>query len=443
MVPSTQAPSWATKEAWERYRPLIAQLYADNKLKEVMRVMERDHGFKATTKMYKNHFTMWGIDKNHKENEMRAVVRQNHLRHQQGKSSRFEIRGRPVEFADVVRYWKRKGVSVEEVLARRTTSLTPEAVMCFTPVVSPLSTPRELADPERILISIRDYFRGSFDSGTWVKTEPLFSCYSRKAAIASANHLNEIQDQLYLANNFFNLKRFSAAVEAINVAHSHIKAALQAEEPDTLLCIFYSISECLLVLGPEHPLGIVCGFLASLETIYWAELMLKAFESINVCLEAVLGPTHKTTLDYSRYRTRMAARTNVNQAKMKAKQALQTLETQLDPYDGRLAYLRLTLAEVLIIEQNYLEAEQVAQEMLSYAPPGKAGFGIRARGLYLLAFVHKIYGETFEAELKLRESIDTYLASGPVYYGLARAYLVTYAEWLTEWGCPDEADRVF
>ena len=167
--------------------------------------------------MYNDHVKLWGIDKNHKENEMRAVVRKNHLRHQQGKSSRFEIRGRPVEFVDVVRYWKRKGVSVEEVLARRSASLTPEAVRCLTPVTSPLSTPRELAAPERLLISIRDYIRGSFDSGTWVKTEPLIDCYSRKAGIASTNHLNEIHDHVNLANSLFDLKSFSAAVEAINV----------------------------------------------------------------------------------------------------------------------------------------------------------------------------------------------------------------------------------
>ena len=197
-----------------------------------------------------------------------------------------------------------------------------------------------------------------------------------------------------------------------------------------------------VVLGPEHPLGIVCGFLLSLETLYWAELMLKAFESINICLEAVLGPTHTLTLAYSRYHTRMIARTNVYQAKIKTKQALQILETQLDPYDTRLADLRFTLAEVLIEEQRYLEAEQVVQELLSYAPPGKAGFGIRAQGLYFQASVHKIYGETFEAELKLRESIDTYLASGPNHYGVAKTYLLTYAEWLTKWGYPDEADRV-
>lgn len=48
MPPSTQAPGWATKEAWDRYKPLIVQLYAKNKLGEVMRIMERDHGFRAT-----------------------------------------------------------------------------------------------------------------------------------------------------------------------------------------------------------------------------------------------------------------------------------------------------------------------------------------------------------------------------------------------------------
>ena len=122
-----------------------------------------------------------------------------------------------IEIADAVRYFKRKGLSVEDVLASCTASLTPEAVKCSTPVTSPLSTPRELAAPERILISIRDYFRGSFDSGTWVKTEPSIQCYSKKAGPASGESLQEICEQLHLANELFNLKRFSAAVEALNV----------------------------------------------------------------------------------------------------------------------------------------------------------------------------------------------------------------------------------
>lgn len=167
--------------------------------------------------MYKNHITAWGLDKKHKENEMRAIIRKNQQRSDQSKASKFEIRERPVHFAEVVRYWKRKGISVEEVLARRTASLTPEALRCLTPVTSPLSTPRELAVPERILKSIRDYFHGSFDSGTWVKTEPLSDCYSKKEAIVYEGNPYELWDQIDTVNTLFSLKRFADAVQALNV----------------------------------------------------------------------------------------------------------------------------------------------------------------------------------------------------------------------------------
>ena len=41
---------WATKEHWARHRAVIKQLYLDEKkpLTEVMRLMESEHGFKAT-----------------------------------------------------------------------------------------------------------------------------------------------------------------------------------------------------------------------------------------------------------------------------------------------------------------------------------------------------------------------------------------------------------
>ena len=46
---------WASQADWDRHRPLIAQLYIEQgkPLKEVVDILERDHGFKATAKMYK------------------------------------------------------------------------------------------------------------------------------------------------------------------------------------------------------------------------------------------------------------------------------------------------------------------------------------------------------------------------------------------------------
>jgi hypothetical protein len=41
---------WASKDDWKRLKPFIKRLYVDEdrKLKEVMTIMEKEHGFKAT-----------------------------------------------------------------------------------------------------------------------------------------------------------------------------------------------------------------------------------------------------------------------------------------------------------------------------------------------------------------------------------------------------------
>ncbi|KAK7943654.1 uncharacterized protein PG986_012767 [Apiospora aurea] len=46
---------WASQADWDRHRPLISHLYIEEgkPLKEVIDILERDHGFKATAKMYK------------------------------------------------------------------------------------------------------------------------------------------------------------------------------------------------------------------------------------------------------------------------------------------------------------------------------------------------------------------------------------------------------
>ena len=40
---------WATKEDWIRHRSTITQLYETKKLAEVMRTMESQYGFRATS----------------------------------------------------------------------------------------------------------------------------------------------------------------------------------------------------------------------------------------------------------------------------------------------------------------------------------------------------------------------------------------------------------
>ncbi|KAL2057518.1 hypothetical protein ABVK25_001902 [Lepraria finkii] len=131
-----------SKRDWNEHRALITKLYAKQTLPEVMKFMEINYDFRATVKMYKMRIKQWGLDKkNNKENEMRAIVHKNKQRSDQGKRSVYRTRDRQVDYADVVRYFNRKKISIDDVIARRTGSATPEAVECFTPVLSP-ATPR-------------------------------------------------------------------------------------------------------------------------------------------------------------------------------------------------------------------------------------------------------------------------------------------------------------
>ena len=117
-VPIKQGPG---AEIWETYRPTIKRLYLDEDkpLKDVMIIMQRDHRLKATVKMYKGRIKKWGLDKNCKANEMKAIARKKVERDAVGKASLFKIRGRPIEIEEVFRHFKRKSFnSLEEMLMR-------------------------------------------------------------------------------------------------------------------------------------------------------------------------------------------------------------------------------------------------------------------------------------------------------------------------------------
>ncbi|CAD6587334.1 MAG: hypothetical protein ASARMPREDX12_002811 [Alectoria sarmentosa] len=132
--PDTRTKSWATKQDWIRHQTLIRGHYEKHTLAKVMQVMKSQHGFQATMKMYKTHLKEWGLDKKKKEEDMVAVACLNKKRRDECKASTFLVRGKVVDYADVVRYWKRKRISIDVVISQRAASTTPEAVECSTPV---------------------------------------------------------------------------------------------------------------------------------------------------------------------------------------------------------------------------------------------------------------------------------------------------------------------
>jgi hypothetical protein len=87
--------------------------------------------------MYKKRIKDWNLNKNHREKNIRAMIRKQMQRSAVGKLSSFALHGRTVDPADVQRYRKRKRLKTEDVVSSR--SATPAGLRCFTP--RPVSRP--------------------------------------------------------------------------------------------------------------------------------------------------------------------------------------------------------------------------------------------------------------------------------------------------------------
>ena len=65
------APS---RKQWEKLKPIITALYAQNTLVDVMREMETSYGFKATQRMYKSRLSSWGSNKSSRSSSTESVA---------------------------------------------------------------------------------------------------------------------------------------------------------------------------------------------------------------------------------------------------------------------------------------------------------------------------------------------------------------------------------
>lgn len=138
MSSSQTAPAQVVINDWESCRPVFTRLFIekDKSLKDVMRILKTQYGFKASyvyftpklhiivaddsirEKQYKNKITLWGVEKNIRDGDMRVVLRKQLKRKlEDEKESDFQIHGRPVQAEKMERFVKRKGMTEEGILA--------------------------------------------------------------------------------------------------------------------------------------------------------------------------------------------------------------------------------------------------------------------------------------------------------------------------------------
>ena len=118
-------------------------------------------------------FKQWGLYKNLKELEARAVVRKQHQRLQAGKPSAFRINGREIDLQSAISHLRRKGLSINAIAIERSTATTPPSIEFWTPVPPPLRTPESLERPEVMIRSLRIYCQGTSEPRAWESIDQL------------------------------------------------------------------------------------------------------------------------------------------------------------------------------------------------------------------------------------------------------------------------------
>ena len=388
---------------------------------------------------------------------MRAIVRKNKQRAEQGKRSNFRVRKRQLNFAEVARYWERKGVTIDEVIARSTASPTPEAIECFTPVSSPIMPPEALATPEYILRIIRGYIAASFESGTWVKTDPRRRCYSIKDGSGSGYRYSvEFVNFYDLAAYLLATKTFDEMEGILSAATAMSRKILLAEDPGILRIILGRIAhmqyrnqhEIALhmlrqlsaisreLLGENHPLSL---FWAWLDAMPWSQIkniISRCFDVIADDFESLVGPMHTSTLSCR------LSQNNVDINLEMLRKLLDKCESALGSCDRRTLYVRFQLMNCTLREGHYAEAKRMGEDVLAYFQKNQERMesswsSITSRNV--IAQCQYALGEPALAIRNLELAINLYMMHYGAQDGLARSWLVILEQWYIEQGQLNEA----
>ncbi|EXJ80826.1 hypothetical protein A1O3_07110 [Capronia epimyces CBS 606.96] len=123
LTPAATPPQLEAREGpaaaqWQAVKEEIRYLYQDKPLRDVRRILEQRHGFRATERMYKARLSQWGFSKNYSDKDYQICAVLNHFRRNSGKASTaFVIHGHKRTLRDLHKYIKGRKMSEDEFLA--------------------------------------------------------------------------------------------------------------------------------------------------------------------------------------------------------------------------------------------------------------------------------------------------------------------------------------
>ena len=187
--------------------------------------------------MFKTRIRSWGLHKKNKYHEVRAILRYHTRRKLLGKKSRFVLRGRVVDLADLERYAQRKQLSLNPDDLSSPASPLIQDLNCFTPPSTPLpfDAPVPLRNTEKFLHSFNAFLRDSLQEGLWKLGKDVMGI----ACIQGVEYLTSARDMFFLSIERgvrrYKLGDISQAYRQWRTAASEMQSLITFRKPSQLL----------------------------------------------------------------------------------------------------------------------------------------------------------------------------------------------------------------
>ena len=402
---------------------------------------------------------------------MRAIAAKARERKSENRDSIFYVRGKEVPFDEVARYWKRRGVLLEDVVPPDAMSMPPD-VQCVTPAPgtpapsptrSTPSPPLAVAVPEQALQRLSIYIKGSFEAQRWLsisETEFAIStkANSRAAQSALTGHMDLLHNQVRQACFLFSRSRFAEGGRCLDVAIAGVRELTKLEYPPLLdrlpRTLVYAITDQKLpwvavavlrefaaaaseYLGPFHPFHQFCQLIANMEETGLIGAIYVAMSIVRDAFHSVLGPFHRTTLSarYGYVRTVCASQGQGAEAQGLS-EIFNSCATGLPQGDLRTVKARSDLALFLQRSGSFAEGKVEAGKIVEETVSRAMSWQREKRVVMLCARAYSCQAEceyklgSIEVAMILRKlAIELYLGLGSE----ETAHVEEESFWLQEW----------
>ncbi|ROW07239.1 hypothetical protein VMCG_03752 [Cytospora schulzeri] len=244
---------------WSKHMSTIKRLYIDEDrpLKEVMEIMQKDHNFIATARMYKIRLKKWGYSKNVsvRSEEIEPLLK---LLNDAGSQGNAEIpssevklaTGRVVGLDRLAAHLKRKTQRLSATDTRRPSSHM--SVVQYHQGGSP--------SPKSLAINSPDIFRISelvfadvhaYVCGRIMDPREMMNVSNPNMSVTTVS-TGPVFSMVHSARRFLEEDRLEEALALLRLAPTRIRDVILYEPPDSLHCIFMVIVHLLTISGAER-----------------------------------------------------------------------------------------------------------------------------------------------------------------------------------------------